>query len=116
MTGPPAHPFPGGYPPPVPRNGLGVASLVCGMFAAVSFWLPFVGVTLGITAVGIGLAARGRIKRGEADNNGPTITGIVLGTVVCVVGAVITLGFLYLVISHQSCIDHARGRADYARC
>jgi uncharacterized membrane protein len=115
MTGPPAHPFPGGYPPG-PRNGLGVASLVCGIFAAVSFWLPFVGVTLGITAVGIGLAARGRIKRGEADNNGPTITGIVLGTVVCVVGAVITLGFLYLVISHQSCIDHARGRADYARC
>jgi hypothetical protein len=112
----PAHPFPGGYPPPGPRNGLGVASLVSGICAAVSFWLPFVGVTLGIAAVGTGLAARGRIKRGEADNNGATITGIVLGVVACVVGALITLVFLFMIISHQSCIDHAQGRAEYARC
>jgi hypothetical protein len=116
MTGPPAHPFPWGYPPPGPRNGLGLASLLSGIFGAVSFWLPFVGLTLGITAVGTGLAARGRIKRGEADNNGATIAGIVLGVVVTIVGAVVSLGFLYLIISHQDCIDHAQGRAEYARC
>jgi hypothetical protein len=116
MTRPPAHPFPGGYPPPGPKNGLGIASLLSGISAGVFFWLPFVGVTLGITAVCTGFAGRGRIKRGEADNAGATITGIVLGIAVSIVGAVITLGFLYLVISHQNCIDHAHGRAEYGRC
>jgi hypothetical protein len=116
MTGPPAHPFPGGYPPPGPKNGLGVMSLVSGISAAVFFWLPFVGLTLGITAVLTGFAAHRRIKRGEADNSGPTIAGIVLGVVVTIVGAVVTVAFLYLVIGHQDCIDHARGRAEYARC
>ncbi|MBV8927948.1 MAG: DUF2156 domain-containing protein, partial [Mycobacteriaceae bacterium] len=37
------------------------------------------GVILGIVAVVIGFAARGRVKRGEANNGGIAIAGIVLG-------------------------------------
>ena len=42
-------------------------------------WSVVGGVILGIVAVAIGFAARGRVKRGEANNGGVAIAGIVLG-------------------------------------
>ncbi|MGW1186499.1 DUF4190 domain-containing protein [Streptomyces sp. NPDC002559] len=78
------------------RNGLGIAALVLGVIGAVSglipllFWLAGV---LGVIALVLGLAGRGRAKRGEATNKGVTTFGAVLGLVsliLAVVGAVIT--------------------------
>lgn len=90
----------GGAPAPQPqtpiRNGLGTAALVLGIIGALSglipilFWLAGV---LGVIALVLGLAGRGRVKRGEAVNKGVTTTGAVLGIVsliLSVVGAVIT--------------------------
>ncbi|WP_329038056.1 DUF4352 domain-containing protein [Streptomyces sp. NBC_00178] len=78
------------------RNGLGVAALVLGIIGTVSglvpllFWLAGI---LGVIALILGLAARGRAKRGEATNKGVATFGAVLGLVsliLSVVGAVLT--------------------------
>ncbi|MBV8929624.1 MAG: DUF4190 domain-containing protein, partial [Mycobacteriaceae bacterium] len=80
---PPPQPYAGysGYsgPPVGPRNGLGIASLVIAIIALVTCASVVLGVILGIVAVVIGFAARGRVKRGEANNGGIAIAGIVLG-------------------------------------
>ncbi|MFD7494698.1 DUF4190 domain-containing protein [Streptomyces sp. NPDC059832] len=78
------------------RNGLGIAALVLGVIGAVSGLIPFLfwlaGI-LGLIALVLGLAGRGRAKRGEATNKGMTTFGAVLGLIsliLAVVGAVIT--------------------------
>lgn len=78
------------------RNGLGTAALVLGIIGAVSGLIPFMfwlaGI-LGVIALILGLAGRGRAKRGEASNKGVTTFGAVLGLValiLSVVGAVLT--------------------------
>ncbi|ORB30374.1 DUF4190 domain-containing protein [Mycolicibacterium parafortuitum] len=78
----------GGYPPPYPappKNGLGTASLVV---AIISLFTVFGGVVLGVVAVILGFLGRGRVQRGEANNGGIAIAGIVLGAVSIVVSIV----------------------------
>lgn len=75
----------GGYPPPAPaapKNGLGTASLVV---AIISLFSIFGGIVLGVVAVILGFLGRGRVKRGEADNGGIAMAGIVLGALSIVV-------------------------------
>ncbi|MFD4031541.1 DUF4190 domain-containing protein [Streptomyces sp. NPDC058637] len=78
------------------RNGLGVSALVLGIIGTVSglipllFWLAGI---LGVIALILGLAGRGRAKRGEASNKGVATFGAVLGLVsliLSVVGAILT--------------------------
>lgn len=81
--------YPGGYPPPppqpyagytppaaAPKNGLGIAALVV---AIIGLLTVFGGIILGVVAVILGVLGLGRVKRGEADNRGVAIAGIVLG-------------------------------------
>jgi hypothetical protein len=95
----PPGPYPGGYPPPPmpygdyytpapvsPRNGLGIAALVVAIIALVSSFSVAGGVVLGIVAVILGFMGRGRVKRGEADNGGVALAGLVLGVLAIVVG------------------------------
>lgn len=78
------------------RNGLGTAALVLGIIGSVSGLIPFffwMAGILGLIALVLGLAGRGRVKRGEAANKGVTTFGAVLGLlalILSVVGAVIT--------------------------
>jgi hypothetical protein len=69
------------------RNRLGVVSLILGGVAVATSWLA-IGLFFGIAALATGLAARARVKRGEADNRGTAIAGIALGAVAIVVGLV----------------------------
>jgi hypothetical protein len=103
-------------PKPHPRNELGIAALVVGILAVVFCWFPFAGIVFGVATVALAIAGRKRIRRGEADNRRTTTIGIALGTAAFVIGGAISAVFLLSVIDHQNCIDHARGRADYARC
>ncbi|MFE0643660.1 DUF4190 domain-containing protein [Streptomyces sp. NPDC058877] len=82
--------------PRLMRNGLGTAALILGIIGTVSgliplfFWLAGI---LGLTALVLGLVGNGRVKRGEANNKGVTLTGAILGLaalILSVVGAVIT--------------------------
>lgn len=77
------------------RNGLGTAALILGIIGALSGLVPFffwLAGILGVIALVMGLAGRGRAKRGGATNKGVALTGAVLGLVsliLSVVGAVI---------------------------
>ncbi|GAS87819.1 DUF4190 domain-containing protein [Mycolicibacterium brisbanense] len=81
----------GGYPAPPPRpavgsrNGLGVAALVLAIIGLVLTVSVVGGIVLGVLAVVIGAVARGRCKRGEADNMGIATSGIVLGAIAVLV-------------------------------
>ncbi len=92
--------YPGGYPPPppqpyggygyappsAPRNGLGVTALVIAVVALLSSFSVVGGIVLGIAAVVIGFAGRSRVKRGEANNGGVALAGVILGFVAMIVG------------------------------
>ncbi len=119
MIQPPGQPMYPGRPFAVPRNDLGITSLWLGISAAVLFWLPAVGLGLGIAAIATGIAAWMRIRRGQAANKGVTVTGIVLGILVSIVGTVVLAASIFLIsmfISYENCIDHAQGRGEYAQC
>jgi hypothetical protein len=74
---PPPAGYPAYTPPPAgPRNGLGTASLVVAIIALISL---FGGVVLGVVAVILGFLGWNRAKRGEANNGGVAMAGIVLG-------------------------------------
>lgn len=87
------------------KNGMGVASLVLGILAVLSGFLV-VGGLLGILAIVFGVVGRGRAKRGEADNGGLAIAGIVLG----IIGTLIAGAVLAYAISHREEIS------DYSNC
>ncbi|HTY26597.1 MAG TPA: DUF4190 domain-containing protein [Mycobacterium sp.] len=116
-----AGPYPGGYPPPPPqpyggytppptgpRNGLGVAALVIAIVALVSSFSVAGGIILGIVAVVIGFAARGRVKRGEADNGGVALAGIILGFIAIIAG----LAFIAVWVG----VFNQVGGGDYIEC
>jgi hypothetical protein len=103
---PPAPPpqygaYPGGYPPPPPgypgyapppsgpRNGLGLAALIVAIVALLS---AVGGVVLGVVAVVLGFLGWNRAKRGEANNGGIAVAGIVLG-VLSIIEAIAVIAF-----------------------
>ncbi|MBP2704394.1 DUF4190 domain-containing protein [Microbispora sp. RL4-1S] len=91
--GPPQGPPPGfyatqpahGYPPPPaaePRNGLGLAAIICALVAVPCAWVPilfFVGGPLAIVAIALGAAGQARVSRGRATNGRMTAFAILLG-------------------------------------
>lgn len=88
---PPPQGYPGypGYPqaPAAPKNGLGIASLVVAIIALLSV---FGGIVLGVVAVILGFLGWGRAKRGEANNGGIAVAGIVLG-VLSIIEAIVMI-------------------------
>ncbi|MEU0834256.1 DUF4190 domain-containing protein [Streptomyces sp. NPDC056231] len=109
----PAAPAPqyGGYPGypgyghapwggPAPANGLGIASMVLGIIAVVGFCMWGLGVVLGVLALIFGLIGRGRVSRGEANNGGVALAGIILGSLGIVISGAF-LGFLIWGMSHD---------------
>jgi len=83
------------------RNGLGIVSLILGVVALGTSWLV-IGVPFGIAALAVGLAARARVTRGEANNRGIAISGMALGVLAIVVDiAVVAVHVLYF--SHHVC-------------
>lgn len=70
------HGQPGGHGK---RNGLGIAALVVGLLSLPAIFTIVGGILLGLVAIVLGILARGRVKKGEADNGGMAIAGIVLG-------------------------------------
>lgn len=107
---PPPMPY-GGYPmapPAAPRNGLGIAALVAAIIGVVSSFTVVGGVLLGLVAVVLGVLARGRVKRGEADNGGVALAGVIIGALSIVLG----LAFAALWIG----MFQTLGGADYFDC
>ncbi|MFJ4341314.1 DUF4190 domain-containing protein [Streptomyces sp. NPDC088915] len=86
--GPPAWGPPPFQAPPPQRSGLGVGALVLGIVGLVFGIVPFLfwlGGILGALALVLGIVGHGRARRGETNDKGQAIAGIVLGSVTIVV-------------------------------
>jgi len=117
---PPAYPYPyppvpgqyPGYPPPgagnAPKNGMGIAALIVAIAGIVTALSVVGGVALGIVAVVLGFIGHGRAKRGEADNGGVAIAGIVLGVLAVIAG----IGCIFVYVG----IWRTAGGGDYVDC
>ncbi|MFF0473097.1 DUF4190 domain-containing protein [Streptomyces sp. NPDC004284] len=80
---------PGWQPPQQPSNGMGIASMVLGIIAAVGFCLYGLNIILGILALIFGIIGMKKAGRGEATNRGMALAGVILGSIGIVVGTVI---------------------------
>ncbi|MEU8760883.1 DUF4190 domain-containing protein [Streptomyces sp. NPDC048659] len=98
---PPSSPYPA-YGQPgwqqAPANGMGTTAMVLGIVAVVGFCFYGLGVVLGVLALIFGIIGLKKVNRGEANNRGMAIAGIVLGGVGVLVSAVF-LGFIIWAIT-----------------
>jgi hypothetical protein len=95
---PPPMPYATQTPPAIaPRNGLGISALVIAIVGLLLCFTIVFGVLLGIAAVVMGFMGRGRVKRGEANNGGVAVAGVVLGFLSIVAGLVFIPIYYYLV-------------------
>ncbi|MFI7630276.1 hypothetical protein [Microbispora rosea] len=83
-----------GYPPPMagpePRNGLGLAALICALLALPCALVPIlflVGGPLSIVALCLGIAGQSRVSKGRATNRGACAAAILIG-VLALLGAI----------------------------
>jgi Domain of unknown function (DUF4190) len=127
------YPAPGGYPPPggYPqaagrRNGVGVAALVIGVVALVLVVLLLfspLGAFLGLVAVVLGIVGLVRANRGEADNRGQAVTGLITGGLALLLGIFFTISIGTWFATHVNdfqrfgnCMDGAVGSAAREQC
>ena len=114
----------GAYPRARPRrNGMGTTALVLGVVALVLVVLILfspLGVLLGLLAVIFGILGIVRVNRGEADNRGQAVAGLVTGAVALVLGLffAVSIGTFFATNVNDfrqfgRCMDNARG--DQAR-
>jgi ABC-type Fe3+-siderophore transport system permease subunit len=68
-----------------PRNEFGVASVLLGVVGLITCWL-LIGTFFGVAAVVTGDIARGRVKRGEANNPRTALAGMAIGAVAIAAG------------------------------
>ncbi|BBZ23167.1 DUF4190 domain-containing protein [Mycolicibacter hiberniae] len=102
----PGYPPPGA--PPALRNGAGIAALIVAIAGIVTALSVIGGVALGLVAMVLGIIGRGRAKRGEADNGGVALAGIVLGALAVVAG----IGCIFIYVG----IWRTAGGGDYVAC
>ena len=84
-------------PPPMvmrsnQNNTLGLLSMIFGIVSLPMLCCFYTGAAVGIAAVVLGILGLGKANRGEADNKGMSIAGIVCGSIAAV------LGVLWLVL------------------
>lgn len=107
--------------PVAKSNGMGVAALVLGILSILG-GLFVVGGILGVLAVIFGFVGRGRAKRGEADNGGMALAGIITGIIGILLSVLILVLAVFLVSSDgfksfTECINDADGdQAKIEKC
>lgn len=134
---PPQGPPPQGYPPPGSqaggrpattgrRNGMGTTALVLGVVALVLVLLLLfspLGALLGLLAVLFGILGLIRANRGEADNRGQAVAGLVTGGLALLFGILFTISVGTWFATHVNdfrrfgnCMDKATGQAAHEAC
>jgi uncharacterized membrane protein HdeD (DUF308 family) len=121
-----------GAPPPPPaqpvrrRNGVGTAALVVGIVSlvlAVLVIFAILAIPLGIIAAILGGIGMSRASKGQADNRGQALTGLITGILSIVVAVAIGISFVGLITEHQSdfrkfgtCMNDSDNDTERARC
>ena len=105
------------------RNGMGTAALVIGVVAlvlAVLILFAPLGAFLGLVALVLGIVGLVRANRGQADNRGQAVAGLVTGALALVIGLLFTVSIGAFFATNVNdfrqfgrCLDGARG--DQAR-
>jgi hypothetical protein len=105
------------------RNGMGTAALVVGVVAltlVVLILFAPLGVLAGLVAVVLGILGLSRANRGEADNRGQAVTGLVTGGLAVLIGLFLALSIGTFFATNVNdfrqfgrCMDNAR--SDQAR-
>ena len=117
----------GGYPAAGGRrNGIGVAALVFGVVALVLVILLLfspLGAFLGLLAILFGILGLIRANRGEADNRGQAVAGLITGAVALLFGILFTISVGTWFSTHVNdfrnfgdCMDNATGPAAREQC
>jgi hypothetical protein len=125
--GPPDGYSPQGYPAARPRrNGMGTTALVLGVVALTLVLLLLfspLGAFLGLLAVLFGILGLMRVNRGEADNRGQAVAGLVTGGIALLVGIFFTISFGTWFATHVNdfnnfgrCMEGAVGAAAREEC
>ncbi|MGW0410915.1 DUF4190 domain-containing protein [Streptomyces collinus] len=98
----PAYPAAAGYGwpgmQPQPNNGMGTAALVLGILSVVGFCAWPLAIVMAILAVVLGSLGRAKARRGEADNPGVALAGIICGAA----SIVLMLGLLAFAIAYYN--------------
>ena len=88
---------------PSRRNGMGVAALVVGVVALVLavliVFFPIAGL-LGIIAIILGAIGMGRASRGEADNRGQALAGLITGILALLLAIALGVGIGGFLTTH----------------
>ena len=115
-----------GYPAARRRNGMGTAALVLGVVAVVLVLLLLfspIGAFLGLLAVLFGILGLLRANRGEADNRGQAVAGLVTGGIALLLGVFFTISIGTWFATHVTdfndfgrCMDSAVGAAAREDC
>jgi hypothetical protein len=121
-----AYPGGGGYPGARRRNGMGTTALVLGVVAVTLVLLLLfspLGAFLGLLAVLFGILGIIRANRGEADNRGQAVAGLVTGGLALLFGIFLTISIGTWFATHVNdfnrfgqCIDDAVGAAAREEC
>jgi len=131
MASTPPAPTPASAPPPPPvparrRNGAGTAALVVGVVSlvlAVLVIFALLAIPLGIIAAILGGIGMSRASKGQADNRGHAVTGLVTGLLAIVVAVAIGISFVGLIVDNRSdlrkfgtCMSDADNDTDRGAC
>ena len=117
----------GSYPAaPSRRNGMGTTALVIGVVALTLVLLLLfspLGAFLGLLAVLFGILGLLRANRGEADNRGQAVAGLVTGGIALLLGVFFTISIGTWFATHVTdfndfgrCMDSAVGAAAREDC
>ncbi|CAN5551071.1 hypothetical protein BH24ACT13_BH24ACT13_07940 [soil metagenome] len=106
-----------GYPATQPRNGLGIAALVVGIFALILaiFFFPL-GLLLAVVAIVLGIFAIRRVSKGQATNRGMAISGVVLGVLALIVAAALAFFVASIFERVRDCADQNLSPAQRETC
>ncbi len=117
---------PGTYDARPRRNGMGVAALIFGIVSlvlAILILFAPIAFLLGIVAVILGAVGIRRASRGDADNRGQAIAGLITGLLAVLVAIVIGVGFITFFTQNQgdlrrlgTCMSSGDNDADRAAC
>ncbi|MGW0934800.1 DUF4190 domain-containing protein [Streptomyces sp. NPDC002666] len=89
-----------------PSNGMGTASMVLGILAVCLFCIYGIpSLILGTLALIFGIIGRKRASRGEADNAGQALAGLILGSIGIAIGVIIIGGLIWLFATHADEFD-----------
>lgn len=98
------------------RNGFGVTALVLGILSLFGVLTIVLGVLLGLLAIVFGALGRRRARRGEADNGGVALAGLITGTVGLVLSILAIAALVAFFHSStgkdlRNCLNDANGNA-----